>query len=414
MSRIIPEGWEVCNLGKKIDVLSGFPFKSSEFTNDSSDFGLIRIRDLLNQNLETFYSGEYSTDYVVKKGDVLIGMDGDFNIVQWKSQNALLNQRICKLVPKKDGFDIKFVHYFLIPELKLIHNQTTATTVKHLSVNDIREVEKAFPPLPEQQKIASILTSVDEMIEKTQLQTDKLQDLKKATMNELLTKGIGHTEFKDSELGRIPKSWNEITFENALNLKIIEEIQDGNHGAQHPKASDYAESGVPFVMARDLKDGKIDLTNISYIPKTVYQKLRIGFAIEGDILLTHKATIGVTAIIQEGISEVMCTPQVTYYRIGNSSILNKFFLFYWFQSDIFQNELSMLSGQSTRNYIGITAQKDLFLRLPPMNEQCKIIEVIKSIDQKLKLQKQKLSKTQSLKKSLMQDLLTGKVRVKVN
>lgn len=149
------------------------------------------------------------------------------------------------------------------------------------------------------------LTSVDELIKTTQKQIDKIQDLKKATMNELLTKGIGHSEFKDSELGRIPKSWNEITFENALNLKIIEEIQDGNHGAQHPKASDYAERGVPFVMARDLKDGKIDLTNINYIPKTVYQKLRIGFAIEGDILLTHKATIGVTAIIQEGISEVM-------------------------------------------------------------------------------------------------------------
>ena len=64
-----------------------------------------------------------------------------------------------------------------------------------------------IPPLPEQKKIASILTSVDEVIENTQKQIDKLQDLKKATMNELLTKGIGHTEFKDSELGRIPKSW---------------------------------------------------------------------------------------------------------------------------------------------------------------------------------------------------------------
>ena len=68
MSEQVPEGWEVCNLGKKIDILSGFPFKSSEFTNDPSDFGLIRIRDLLSQNLETFYSGEYSTDFVVKKG----------------------------------------------------------------------------------------------------------------------------------------------------------------------------------------------------------------------------------------------------------------------------------------------------------------------------------------------------------
>ena len=64
-----------------------------------------------------------------------------------------------------------------------------------------------IPPLPEQKKIASILTSVDEVIENTQKQIDKLQDLKKATMNELLTKGIGHTEFKDSELGRIPKGW---------------------------------------------------------------------------------------------------------------------------------------------------------------------------------------------------------------
>ena len=85
-----------------------------------------------------------------------------------------------------------------------IHNQTTATTVKHLSIKDIREVEQRFP-LAEQKKIASILTSVDEVIEITQKQIDKLQDLKKATMNELLTKGIGHTEFKDSELGEFPR-----------------------------------------------------------------------------------------------------------------------------------------------------------------------------------------------------------------
>ena len=78
-------------------------------------------------------------------------------------------------------------------------------TLKHV-VSRLK-LQFNFPPLPEQKKIASILTSVDEVIENTQKQIDKLQDLKKATMNELLTKGIGHTEFKDSELGRIPKSW---------------------------------------------------------------------------------------------------------------------------------------------------------------------------------------------------------------
>jgi restriction endonuclease S subunit len=83
----------------------------------------------------------------------------------------------------------------------------------------LRETEFLTPPLPEQKKIASILTSVDEVIENTQKQIDKLQDLKKATMNELLTKGLGHTEFKDSELGRIPKSWEVIALAELLELK---------------------------------------------------------------------------------------------------------------------------------------------------------------------------------------------------
>ena len=90
---------------------------------------------------------------------------------------------------------------------------------------------KEIPPLPEQRKIASILTSVDEVIEKTKLQINKLQDLKKGTMNELLTKGIGHTEFKDSELGKIPKSWNAKKLGDLSNIvfsnvnKKIEEVR---------------------------------------------------------------------------------------------------------------------------------------------------------------------------------------------
>ena len=85
---------------------------------------------------------------------------------------------------------------------------SNGATVEYNAV-DVKDTN-SLPPLPEQKKIASILTSVDEVIETTQKQIDKLQDLKKATMNELLTKGIGHTEFKDSELGRIPKSWEGI------------------------------------------------------------------------------------------------------------------------------------------------------------------------------------------------------------
>ena len=102
-------------------------------------------------------------------------------------------------------FDLDYLYYILSVELERIHNKTGATTVKHLSVKDIREIRRHFPPLPEQQKIASILTTVDEVIEKTESQISKLQDLKKGMMQELLTQGLGHTQFKDSPVGRIPK-----------------------------------------------------------------------------------------------------------------------------------------------------------------------------------------------------------------
>ena len=88
-----------------------------------------------------------------------------------------------------------------------ILNNAQASALTNLNSGIVDSIPIDLPPLSEQKKIASILTSVDEVIEKTQSQIDKLQDLKRGTMNELLTKGIGHTEFKDSELGRIPKGW---------------------------------------------------------------------------------------------------------------------------------------------------------------------------------------------------------------
>ena len=96
----------------------------------------------------------------------------------------------------------KFLYYSLMTDgvKRYMINSSAGSTVLHLDTNRVKELELKLPPLPEQKKIASILSSVDEVIDNTHKQIDKLQDLKKATMNELLTKGIGHTEFKDSEL----------------------------------------------------------------------------------------------------------------------------------------------------------------------------------------------------------------------
>jgi type I restriction enzyme S subunit len=94
-------------------------------------------------------------------------------------------------------------------------NMTGSAGQRRVQLDFLRSYKMAFPPPPEQQKIAAILTSVDEVSEKTEAQIGKLQDLKKGMMQELLTKGIGHTEFKDSPVGRIPKEWKWLEIRNA-------------------------------------------------------------------------------------------------------------------------------------------------------------------------------------------------------
>ncbi|MES1181274.1 MAG: restriction endonuclease subunit S, partial [Flavobacterium sp.] len=108
---------------------------------------LIRIRDLIGSNIETYFNGEYSKEYLVDKDDILIGMDGDFHIVRWNnSQKALLNQRIMK-VEQKEGalIDINYFYFFLFPFLKRVWDKITATTVKHLSTYDISDAIVEFP-----------------------------------------------------------------------------------------------------------------------------------------------------------------------------------------------------------------------------------------------------------------------------
>ena len=132
MSERVPEGWKEIILGDNLEILSGFPFKSSNFTSDFGSIGLIRIRDLIDQKIETFYEGDYEQTFLVSKGDILIGMDGDFNIVKWKVTPALLNQRICKInVAENKPFDMDFLYHVIAVELQLIQNRTGATTVKH-------------------------------------------------------------------------------------------------------------------------------------------------------------------------------------------------------------------------------------------------------------------------------------------
>ena len=174
MKKLLPE---VCT------IQYGFPFDSAKFS-DSNGMPLIRIRDVVRGYSETYTTEEYKSEYIVHENDLLIGMDGEFNIAKWGKTPALLNQRVCRLAPK-DSIDKDYLFYFMPIALKRIEEKTPFVTVKHLSAKELNKIEIPVLSLEEQRKIAETLSKVDELIAFREQQLAKLDELVKARFVEM-------------------------------------------------------------------------------------------------------------------------------------------------------------------------------------------------------------------------------------
>lgn len=157
--------WVRVPLSDVADVQNGFAFSSDLFSS-SDGAPLIRIRDISSESTQSFYTGEYSEEYVVRRGDILIGMDGDFNSAEWKGGDGLLNQRVCRLILKSQLYSRKFLFFCLQPFLNAINAETSSVTVKHLSSKTISEIPLPLPPLAEQQRIVAKLDELFSELDK--------------------------------------------------------------------------------------------------------------------------------------------------------------------------------------------------------------------------------------------------------
>lgn len=159
--------WPRVPLGTVATILNGAAFKSSFFTNDDDGVPLIRIRDISSDDTTMYYAGPYDDRYMIRSGELLVGMDGDFNVARWTGPAALLNQRVCCLRPANGELDIEFLTYLLPGYLQAIHDVTSSTTVKHLSSRDIAALPIPLPKIAEQRQIAARLRQIDVRREST-------------------------------------------------------------------------------------------------------------------------------------------------------------------------------------------------------------------------------------------------------
>ena len=224
-----------------------------------------------------------------------------------------------------------------------------------------------LPSLAEQKVLAEKLWAAYEV---------KQSYLKMIAATEEMVKAQFIEMFGDHENG---DDWLKITVEDAIKKGYIARPLDGNHGEKHPKGDDYVSEGVPFIMAQDLKEKKVDFANCHFITEAQSKTLTKGWAKTGDVLLTHKGTIGRVAIVQPSQYEsLLLTPQITYYRCLCK--INNEYLAAYFATDYFMKQLKGMITGSTRASVTITQQEKLLLIIPPMDMQIRFVDIVNQAD----------------------------------
>ena len=418
MSSVVPEGWRARLFGDLAKVINGYAFKGSDFVEKSeTSVPIIRMSSLKAGTIDlsdAVYVAKNNVKglekFLLNSGDFVFGMSGsisNFAIIKEKDGICYQNQRVGRLSPinASSGF---LSQLFLSESVsQQIEGLAAGGAQLNISSSQIENLNILSPPLPEQKKIASILTSVDEMIENTQKQIDKLQDLKKATMNELLTKGIGHTEFKDSELGRIPKSWE------VLEAKQIFEFKNGLN-----KEKEAFGSGQKIVNYMDVfSEPEVDIGKVQgrvQLNESERSRFKV---LSGDLFFTRTSEtpeeIGLSSVVVSNTEEVCFSGFILRAR-PTTDVLYAPLSGYLFRSNYVRNQIIGTCSYTTRALTNGNSLGRVRIAIPPNSEQEVIYKTIKSIvDRVVELSKHN-EKYKSLKKSLMQDLLTGKVRVTVN
>ena len=310
------------------------------------------------------------------------------------SQGCVTNQQINTIVPKQD-YDSNYIYYALLNNTNIFEKLKGTTAVPIINKSNFQSLEIMVPSLKEQQKIADILSSVDAAIEKTEQVIAKTEEVKKGLMQQLLTKGIGHKEFKQTEIGEIPVKWI---------IKKLNEVATFSQGLQVPLENQYTESNnsnIRFLRIVDYTQSStearyIDLVDNKYIVK-----------VDEVVMVRYGATAG---YVGRGMAGVIAN---NLFRISPEGILLNDYLYLFLKQEKIFNILNKSTGASAMPAVNFSQVGNLKIAVPPLSEQRRIYDIVNKIEESIVMNNQKLDKLLDIKKGLMQQLLTGQVRVKV-
>jgi type I restriction enzyme S subunit len=336
-------------LGHLVDVLSGFAFKSEAF----SDFGtlpIVRIRDVKRGYSETFYSGEYDDRYLVDDGDILVGMDGEFNRERWRGGKALLNQRVCKLVPDAERLSADYLYHLLPKALKDIEDRTPFATVKHLSSKDIKDIRISLPPLDEQRRIAAILDKADALRRKRKRALDILGSLSQSIFFEMFGDPVSNS-----------KGWPSAKIKSIASKIGSGATPSGGNAA-------YKLKGISLVRSMNVRDEGFLFKGLAFIDEAQAAKLANVSLESGDVLLNITgASVARVCICPAEVLPARVNQHVSIIRLRERS-LSDYVAAALKMPSMKAKLLGVAESGATRQAITKAQIEDLVLPLPPADK----------------------------------------------
>ena len=386
----LPEGWKECKL---IDIIELHYGK-----------GLIE-QDRKNGNIPVYGSNGivgYHNEYLVKGPGIIIGRKGSVGEIKYSPLDFFPIDTTYYVSPKKE-IDIKYMYYFLLT-LRL-DEMNSHSAVPGLNRSSVHSINIAIPPLTEQRKIAEILETADKAIEKTDAIIEKYRRIKQGLMQDLLTKGIDEKgqirseethKFKDSPLGRLPEEWEVAKLGNQIYLNPDRLTCSKNVLINYIDIESVVDNKIQVIKSLKIEDA----------PSRAQRRVKCN-----DIIVsTVRPNLKAFAFISPKYDNYVCSTGFAVLRAKKDT--HPLFLFYLVLYDmIFLKQVLPLIVGSNYPAINCSVLLNLHIPLPPLPEQHRIASVLSQIDEVIEKEERYKEKLERIKQGLMQDLLTGEVRV---
>jgi type I restriction enzyme S subunit len=397
--------WKNIKLDKIVNkVGSGNTPSGGDQVYQNSGIPFIRSQNVLENALridQTHISLEINDRMkgsIVEANDILLnitgGSIGRSCVVPADFVIGNVNQHVC-IIRLKENYSPRFLQPFLFSHKgqKLIYQGQTGSGREGINFQSIRLFKIVIPTFPEQQKIASFLSAVDEKIQQLSRKKELLEQYKKGVMQQLFS---GKLRFKD-ENGNDYADW--------IDFKIGDldfYISDGNYGELYPKASEMKLSGIPFIRANNIKNLKLTWKDMKYIEPQHHKILDSGHLKTGDILVTTRGDIGMLAYVEEDFDNANINAQICLIR-SPDNLISKYIL-QFLASDFGLKQFKSLQTGTALKQLPKGNLNKVIIPVPSYEEQQKIANFLSNIDAKIENVNQQINQTQIFKKGLLQQM----------